>query len=294
MEIGDPLMTDEGTTPSNNHDQERGKSSQTTFGDGRLLQRVIVFSDEHTELLVSLAFLIVLTIWSLFIPRPWHGYGPEVISGSETAKQSVWRQYSDNFGHFRWGMDLNLYLYSSLRFIAIILSAVTPALIVAPSLKDKKVLAALPAVVVAIATGLIAEFDFKSEAARFDTAQVQLETEKSLFLTHGKPFYAIQTENCLQPLTTNGRTQSKKINKSQAGTSKNSPQSDSCTVSALTLQTDISDVPFPRPKSDDEALSNFAYRIDKIRQAVATERDLFLRGKVPPAIPTANSNQSKS
>lgn len=37
-----------------------------------------------------------------------------------------------------------------------------------------------------------------TEAARFDAAQVQLETEKSLFLTHAKPFYAISNLRAVQ------------------------------------------------------------------------------------------------
>jgi hypothetical protein len=144
-----------------------------------------------------------------------------------------------------------------------VLSAVTPALIVAPSLKDKKVLAALPAVVVAVAVGLIGEFDFKNEAARFDTAQVQLETERSMFVAGGGPFYAIASPTCQQ--TAAGQTEQNKTECPVANT--------------LSLVTDPTDAPFAPPHSYTESRANFAYRIEKIRQTVASERDQFLRGK---------------
>jgi Protein of unknown function (DUF4231) len=245
-----------------------------TSSDPQWLRGTIAFADRHTELLVFIVFWVAIVIWSSFIPRPWRGYGPDDSTNGGRPESAVWRQYAQDFGHFRWGVDLNLYLYSSLRLIAIALSAITPALIVAPSLKDKKVLAALPAVVVAIATGLIAEFDFKAEAARFDAAQVQLETEKSLYLTHAKPFYSIFNEGILQRSASN-QEQPVKTRSSQTGSGRS--------VSALTLQADVTDIPFQHPLSNEETLANFAYRIGKIRQAVATERDQFLRGKSEPS-----------
>jgi len=213
-------------------------------------------------------------MWIRFIPREDKPYVEKQLvqlastPGADQAEykraSDVWYRYEEDNAHFKWGVDVNLYLYSSLKSLAIILSAVTPALIVAPSLKDKKVLVALPAVIVAVATGLIGEFDFKNEAARFDAAKVQLQTEKSMFITGDVPFYFVQP--LTSSLTSPGQTKS--------ATAKASPP-----VADLSLVSDPTDVPFLPPHNYSEALANFAYRVEKIRQAVASERDQFLRGK---------------
>jgi hypothetical protein len=240
-------------------------------------QRAIAASYEHAEIIASIVFAISLAIWVGFIPRESVPYVEKDLqkraatSGPDQSHYlrdlEVWNQYEADHTYFKWGVDFNLYMYASLKTLAIILSAITPALIVAPSLKEKKVLAALPAVVVAVATGLIGEFDFKTEAARFDNAQVQLQTEKSMFVTAAGPFYSVSPCQCLQTSTVTTKT-----------TNSTEPKG-GATVPDLSIVNDLSDAPFLPPHAYDDARANFAYRIERIRQAVASERDQFLRGR---------------
>ena len=232
------------------------------------VERLFQFSNRNAEWMVSIGFVVALIIWLLLMPRPESPYVDQHLktladtAGPHQADYQkdfdIWNQYHEYNAYFKWGSKVNLYLYSSLKTLAIILSAITPALIVAPSLKDKKVLAALPAVIVAVATGLIGEFDFKDEVARFDEAKVAIQDEKALYVAGSYPFYSLDNAVCTPTQETRCP----------------SPTS-------LSLLPDISDVPFLSPKTPTESRANFAYRIDKIRQTVAAERERFLRGISP-------------
>jgi hypothetical protein len=203
----------------------------------------------------------------------------------------VWNRYEEELWDFRWGKDLNWYLHSSLRALVIILSAITPALIVAPLFAKKKYLAALPAAIVAIGTACISEFDFKAEAASYDTARVQLEGEKTAFITRANPFYDFEASGkkagdqttTAESVTPPGKAAApagaaaaaKAIAAAAAKTTADAK-------AAASQQTERGcrdgSVPFPPPNGYKEARANFACRIQQILQIRTGERVQFLRG----------------
>jgi hypothetical protein len=238
---------------------------------------------KHAEVYALFIFLALFAMWLYFLPRkkpptPEDDLKHKLeialkVSPPEKSEAEVnelkrdltaWERYEDELSIFQWGSDLNWYLYSGLRVLVIILSAVTPALIVAPMLKDKKFLAALPAAIVAIGTGCISEFDFKTEAARYETALVQRVGEKSAFITQSSRFYKIY------PPTSQASVRS-------------TPGSTSAAQGADVSQSVADDVPFPIPSSYPETRANFSFRIEKILQDQTGERIRFLRGEKEPA-----------
>ena len=223
------------------------------------MSRFLLGVNDNAEWYTLGLFLFVLLLWLAFLPRRDAPYVQRELNQAMDAahegpaKQelgtalAVWTRYENELRTFEYGSKLNWYLYSSLRVLVIALSAITPALIVAPVLANKKFLAALPAAIVAVGTGLIAEFDFRMEAARYSSAQVRLEGEKGAFVTQSPPFYAIV------PVVV--------------------------TTSAAPPSTQpASDAPYAPPQSPHDALANFSYRIEKIYEDEASERDRFLRG----------------
>jgi len=248
------------------------------------MESLVAGAIKHAEVYALFTFVALFAIWLYFLPRK-KPPTPELdlqhkleitlkASPPEKSEAEVnelkrdltaWNRYEEELSIFQWGSDLNWYLYSGLRVLVIILSAITPALIVAPMLANKKFLAALPAAIVAIGTGCISEFDFKTEAARYETALVQLVGEKSAFITQSSRFYKIF------PPT------------SQASV-KSAPGSKSAAQGADVSQSVTDDVPFPLPTSYPETRANFSFRIEKILQDQTGERTRFLRGeKEPPA-----------
>ena len=203
-------------------------------------------------------FLITLVIWLLCLPRRTEPYYQDELHKAVNAAASnplekqalstdleIWTRYESELRTFEWGNALNWYFYASFRVLVIALSAMTPALIVAPGLANKKFLAALPAVIVAIGSGFISEFDYRLESARYHSALVQLEGEKMAFLAGSSPSYG-----------------------SASGTKREVPSASS----------NDSNLPYPEPHTYFEKRANFAYQIEKIYQDEASERDRFLRG----------------
>jgi hypothetical protein len=203
----------------------------------------------------------------------------------------VWNRYEDEFWEFMWGKDLNWYLHASLRTLVIILSAVTPALIVAPLFAKKKYLAALPAAIVAIGTACVSEFDFKSEAASYNTALVQVQGEKTAFITRSSPLYYYD----VTPLTQAAAQQQGKPSQTGTQTQQKSPSTQSAFLDACTLAD--SAVPFSPPHNYSEARANFACRIQQILQTRTGDRVQFLRGgqtqRTPPGSPAGNPSQGR-
>ena len=183
----------------------------------------------------------------------------------------VWNRYEQKLREFEWGADFNWFIFASLRILVIVLGAITPALIVAEGLKDKKFLAALPAAIVAIGTGFIAEFDFKMEAARFEKAQVNLEYEKAAFIAQSPPLYG------KEPILASSPT------KPDSG------------IHPIRL---VADVPFPDISNEflnpiyPEARANFAARIEQVVQEEASERDQFLRGEKREAVRQSSAGEN--
>jgi hypothetical protein len=204
---------------------------------------------------------------------------PTVLNRIEELRNdlTVWNRYEEEFSDFRYGKDLNWYMHSSLRMLVLVLSAITPALIVAPLFAKKKFLAALPAAIVAIGTACISEFDFKTEAASYETARVLVLGEKTAFITRFNPTYnylSDQTEQQGQrqpPAAPGGPTAPKE-----------SGSAEGCTEGQ---------VPFPKPRLYSEARANFACRIQQVLQKRTGERDQFLRGAQSPSTPKPSKKQ---
>lgn len=214
---------------------------------------------------------------------------------------TVWNRYEEELRTFAWGADFNWYVQSSLRILVIALSAVTPALIVAPVFSTKKFLAALPAAIVAIGTGCIVEFDFKTHAAINDTALVQVQGEKTAFITRSSPFYldAPPKDTQANGSSGSGSTSSQGTKGANAGAQSNTNKGDSKPKSAQAQFESFctlgeGEVPFPTPTSYPEARANFACRIQQIMEVQNGERVQFLRGQTPPNNPRQTTSDTST
>lgn len=153
--------------------------------------------------------IVVFATWLAFIPRrevPRVQTQTKTFVSDSCAKQSasegmdrqqiqvnatsVWDRYETKIADLRWAQQLNWYLYTSLRVVAIALGALTPALILWMSTATQKNFTAGAAAVVAICTGLIAGFDFRGETARNSAAIAALESEKARFVAQAGQAYA--------------------------------------------------------------------------------------------------------
>ena len=157
---------------------------------------------------------------------------PIVLNRIEELSLSVWNRYEEEFSEFRYGKDLNWYMHASLM----VLSAITPALIVAPLFAKKKFLAALPAAIVAIGTACISEFDFKTEAASYGTALVEVLGEKTAFITRFDPTYNYLSAQSEQKPAATSRERN---NSDKSAPPQQSGAADGCTDGH---------VPFPKPE----------------------------------------------
>ena len=206
---------------------------------------------------------------------------PVVLNRIEELRNdlTVWNRYEEEFSEFRYGKDLNWYMHASLRMLVLVLSAITPALIVAPLFAKKKFLAALPAAIVAIGTACISEFDFKTEAASYGTALVEVLGEKTAFITRFNPTYNYLSAQSEQkpPATSRERNSSDK-----SASPQQSGSADGCTDGH---------VPFPKPELYREARANFACRVQQILQKRTGERDQFLRGAQSSSTPKPSQKQ---
>jgi hypothetical protein len=195
----------------------------------------------------------------------------------------VWTRYEYEFKTFEWGKDVNWYLYSTLRVLVIILSALTPALIVAPILKDKKFIAALPAAIVAIAAGCISEFDFKDQAATYTQAAVTVQGEKTAFLTRSQPSYDFVSAGSGPPAASAATTPAPAA-PATAGAPKptSAPTAAATTVASTDSGNEAcsdQNVPYPSPANYGEIRANFSCRIQYVWQTQSLARVLFLRGQ---------------
>lgn len=210
---------------------------------------------------------------------------------------TVWNRYEEEFSDFRYGKDLNWYMHSTLRMLVLVLSAITPALIVAPLFAKKKFLAALPAAIVAIGTACLSEFDFKSEAASYETARVLVLGEKTAFITTFNPTYnylseqkgkkpaAAQAEQEQNKSTADsGKKTKSAANSREKKKSDNSAPGEPTAAQGLKSTEGCTEeqVPYPEPILYNEARANFACRIQQILQKRTGERDQFLRGGQSP------------
>jgi hypothetical protein len=195
------------------------------------------------------------------------------------ADLTVWNRYEYESKTFEWGKDINWYLYSSLRVLVIVLSALTPALIVAPILNQKKFIAALPAAIVAIATGCISEFDFKEQAAAYTQAAVDIQGEKTAFITRSKPLYDYVDPLKASQLASLGASPPGTSTQGSAG-SQGAPKADGVAERATCGN---GDVPFPSPTKYDDIRANFGCRIQDIWETQSLARLLFLRGQQQPS-----------
>jgi hypothetical protein len=179
---------------------------------------------------------------------------------------TVWNRYEYELKTFAWGKDVNWYLYSTLRVLVIILSALTPALIVAPFFKDRKFIAALPAAVVAIATGCISEFDFKDQAAAYTQALVSVQGEKTAFITRSLPWYDYSGSGSVTTttVTTAGGTEA-------TGTAVEPGNGSNKTTCG------DNSVPYPKPGGYTDIRANFSCRIQNVWQSQNLSRVSFLR-----------------
>jgi hypothetical protein len=196
---------------------------------------------------------------------------------------TVWTRYEYEFKTFEWGRDLNWYLYSTLKVLVIILSALTPALIVAPIFQKKKFIAALPAAIVAVATGCISEFDFKDEAAAYTIASVNLQGEKTAFITRSRPWYDFTI--------THAAASGAEADKTQGGPAgANSPRGvENTSQTAATAPCDNVDVPYATPLTYSDVRANFSCRIQTVWQTQSQQRVLFLRGGPSQAVQEGNT-----
>jgi len=191
-------------------------------------------------------------------------------SDSEPAQElkndlTVWNRYEYELKTFAWGKDVNWYLYSTLRVLVIILSALTPALIVAPFFKDRKFIAALPAAVVAIAAGCISEFDFKDQAAAYTQALVSVQGEKTAYITRSLPWYDYSDSS--------SGTMTVTAAAGAAGTTATPPANES----NKTTTCGDNSVPYPKPGEYTDIRANFACRIQNVWQSQNLTRVSFLR-----------------
>ena len=233
----------------------------------------IAMVHRHAEWLSVGVVVALLIIWGRLMPTHHKVYDEsdlvKRIQNAQIAKDAqavselerdlaVWNRYEGELCLFEWGKGANWYIFASLRVLVIVLSAITPAWIVTPALQNKKFLVVLPAAIVAIGTGLISEFDFRMEAARYGMALVRLQGEKTAFISQSPPLY---------------------------GPSDTATANAAANPTAGPRQTQIFlDVPFPQLDADQtqpyypRARANFAFRIEQIIQEEASERDQFLRG----------------
>jgi hypothetical protein len=229
------------------------------------------------------------------------------------ADLNIWTRYEYELKTFEWGRDLNWYIYSSLRVLVVILSAITPALIVAPIFEKKKFLAALPAAIVAIGTGCITEFDFKLEAAAYTLATVQIQGEKTGFITRFRPIYyysgALPIGQSRSETLTGDKIQaSAQINNEPFLKLAVAEMTSPASLASLTVQHSATkaiatsnslaskddqnqqsgstkgecaedNVPFVSPENYAQIRANFACRIQVIWQKQMSERLIFLRGQ---------------
>jgi hypothetical protein len=205
---------------------------------------------------------------------------------------TVWERYEWELKTFQWGKDLNWYLYSTLRVLVIALSALTPALIVAPMLQKRKFIAALPAAIVAIAAGCISEFDFKNQAAAYTLAEVTVQGEKTAFVTRSQPWYdyvngAATGKTAAPPK--NGGTPGKTAPGADTATTPAGETTSSATPAPPTQVCGETTVPYPEVQDYDAARSNFSCRVQYAWQTQNLSRLLFLRGQQPP--PAAGTPQ---
>jgi hypothetical protein len=206
--------------------------------------------------------------WARLVPASTAGAAEAPGGGGESLQEmkndlTVWNRYEYELKTFVWGKDLNWYLYSTLRVLVIILSALTPALIVTPFFKDRKFIAALPAAVVAIATGCISEFDFKDQAAAYTQALVSVQGEKTSFITGSLPWYDYLDSD-------SGTTATPAGGAANTATAPPSESNKSATCGD-------NSVPYPKPGSYTDIRANFSCRIQNIWQSQNLTRVSFLR-----------------